>query len=493
MIRRRRECARPETRADVVVVGFGCAGACAAIEAAAGAEVLIVEAAPMGGGTSAAAHAILYLGGGTPIQRACGFEDSPQDMFRYLMAACGPDPDPGLIEPYCEHSVEHFHWLCEQGVPWKSSFFSGGHFPESDDGLVFSGNERVHPFRDLAAPVPRGHVPRTRGPAGGLLMQTLTAAALGAGARLLTDARCQALVLEDDGRVVGVVVGSGSDEHFVEARRGVVLATGGFIWNDEMLREYAPQLLRCQHRVGTSSDDGSGIRMGMAAGGAALGLDRGDVLLPLYPPSTLKRGLLVDRHGQRFINEDAYHGRIGEFALDVCDGEVWMIIDSSIDERPQNTPAPIAAVEESIAELESALGMPEGALQSTVSAYNRAAQRGEDPLLDKASEFVTPLVSPPYAALDLRMETAHYGAFTLGGLQIDAWGRVLGSGSEPVAGLYAAGRATSGVAKRGYSSGLSLGDSSFFGRRAGRKAAEGRESPRAPSSRRARSTQVKTG
>ncbi len=470
MIRRRRECGRPEASADVVVVGFGCAGACAAIEAAAEAEVLIVEGAPMGGGTSAAAHAILYLGGGTPIQKACGFEDSPQAMFRYLMAACGPDPDPKLIEPYCEYSVEHFHWLCEQGVPWKPSFFPGGHFPESDDGLVFSGNERVHPFRDLAAPAPRGHIPQTRGPAGGLLMQKLTAAAIRAGARLLAGVRCEALVLEDDGRVVGVVLRSEAGERFIESQRGVVLATGGFIWNDEMLRQYAPQLLRCQHRVGTPSDDGSGIRLGMAAGGAVLGLDRGDVLLPLYPPTGLKRGLLVDRRGQRFINEDAYHGRIGEFALHACDGDVWMIIDSAIDERPQNTPAPIAAVEESIESLESALGMPTGALQSTVSAYNEAARRGEDPLFHKASEFVTPLANPPFAALDLRMGSAHYGAFTLGGLRIDSWGRVLAQTGDPIPGLFAAGRSTSGVAKRGYSSGLSLGDSSFFGRRAGRKA-----------------------
>ena len=70
------------------------------------------------------------------------------------------------------------------------------------------------------------------------------------------------------------MLGTGPSERFVEARRGVILTTGGFIWNDEMLREHAPQLLRCQHRVGTASDDGSGIRMGMAAGGAALGLDR---------------------------------------------------------------------------------------------------------------------------------------------------------------------------------------------------------------------------
>jgi succinate dehydrogenase/fumarate reductase flavoprotein subunit len=307
-------------------------------------------------------------------------------------------------------------------------------------------------------------------------MRKLMAAARAAGARTQLDARCEALAVEDDGRVVGVVLAAEKPDgaqRFLEARRGVVLATGGFIYNDEMLRQYAPDLLRCQHRVGTPSDDGSGIRLGMAAGGATLGLDRGDVLLPLYPPPTLKRGVLVDRHGRRFINEDAYHGRIGEFALHQCDGEVWMILDSSIDERPVNTPAPLAAVEASIPELEAALGMPEGGLTATLAAYNEAARRGEDPLFHKAAEFVTPLEHPPYGALDLRMSSAHYGGFTLGGLRIDAWGRVLSTTGDPVPGLFAAGRATSGVAKRGYSSGLSLGDASFFGRRAGRTAARG--------------------
>lgn len=473
MIRQRRELGRPQESADVIVVGFGCAGACAAIEASASADVVIVEGAPIGGGTSAAAHAILYLGGGTPVQRDCGFEDSPQAMFDYLMAACGPNPDAALIEPYCEHSVAHFHWLRDQGVPFKSSFFGEGHFPESDDGLVFSGNERVHPFKDLAAPAPRGHIPQTTGPAGGLLMQKLTAAARRAGARLRMGARCEALVQADDGRIVGILQRSETGDHFLEARRGVVLTTGGFIWNDEMLGEYAPQMLRCQHRVGTPSDDGSGIRMGMAAGAASLGLDCGDVLLPLYPPPALKCGLLVDRTGQRFINEDAYHGRIGEFALSECDGEVFMIIDASLDLRPKNTPAPLAAVEASIADLERALGMPLGRLQTTVADYNGSAERGEDPRFHKAAEFVRPLDEPPFAALDLRMESAHYGGFTLGGLEIDAWGRVQTPAGEPLPGLFAAGRSTSGVAKRGYSSGLSLGDSSFFGRRAGRAAARG--------------------
>ena len=79
--------------ADVVIVGYGGAGSCAAIEArAAGAEVLVLERAWQGGGTSIQASGQLYLGGGTPLQKACGFDDDPDEMFKYLVASCGPGP-----------------------------------------------------------------------------------------------------------------------------------------------------------------------------------------------------------------------------------------------------------------------------------------------------------------------------------------------------------------------------------------------------------------
>ncbi len=463
----------PDHTVDVAVIGYGAAGSCAALAASATADVLLVDAAPIGGGTTAASHAILYLGGGTSLQRACGFQDDPEAMFDYLMAACGPEPDASLIDAYSRSSVSHFDWLVGLGLPFHASYYDGGHFPDSDDGLVYSGNERVHPFKHLARPAPRGHVPRIVGPAGGLLMQTLSGAVARAGVELALGARCKALVTEHDGSVCGCLLEQDGHDRFVAARRGVVLTTGGFIWNDVMLRAFAPDLLRCKHKVGTPSDDGSGIRLGRAAGADTIGLDSGDVLLPLYPPSELKGALLVDRNGRRFINEDAYHGRIGELALHECGGSVWMLIDSQLDHRPENTPAPLAAVGDSVAEIEAALGFPHGALVATVARYNDAAAARVDPEFHKDATFVRPLDSPPFGALDLSMESAHYGGFTLGGLRIDAWGRVERARGDPIPGLYAAGRATSGVAKRGYSSGLSVGDATFFGRRAG-LAASGR-------------------
>ena len=466
------EIAHWDDEADVVIAGLGCAGACAALEArAAGADVLVLERETLGGGTSALSGGLIYLGGGTPVQKQCGFEDSPEQMFAYLMAACGPGADESKVRIFCERSVEHFHWLVARGVPFKASFYpEGGTEPPTDDGLIFSGSEAAHPFAAIARPAPRGHHPQKPGAAGGFLMQKLLAAVAASGARQLTGARCASLVLAADGRVVGAVARTLAGERAVRARRGVVLATGGFIHDEAMLARHAPWLLRCKVRIGCEGDDGSGIRLGMAAGAEAIRLDAASISLPYYPPKKLKQGLLVNRQGQRFINEDAYYGRAGEFALLRQDGQAWLIVDDAIHARPMGG-MKLRAVGETIEELESELGFTKGTLQATVALYNRYAADRQDPVLHKAPEHVSALASPPFGAFDCTVEHAIYAAFTLGGLRTRPSGAVLSPVGEPIAGLFAAGRATSGVCAQGYSSGLSLADASFFGRLAGESAA----------------------
>lgn len=129
--------------------------------------------------------------------------------------------------------------------------------------------------------------------------------------------------------------------------------------------------------------------------------------------------------------------------------------------------SPPTWVAESVEELESEMGFPAGVLRATVEVYNRHAEAGADPLLGKKAQWVRP-IGTPLAAFDLRNRA---GGFTLGGLKTDLDSRVLHVSGDPIPGLFAAGRCTSGICAGGYVSGASLGDGSFYGRRAGRGAA----------------------
>ncbi|MFT5696018.1 MAG: 3-oxo-5alpha-steroid 4-dehydrogenase, partial [Myxococcota bacterium] len=97
---------------DVLVVGLGVAGAAATLEATAlGLSTLVVERGGGGGGTSAMSGGVIYMGGGTPLQKSCGFEDSADEMAKYLMASCGENPDEAKIRLYCDGSLEQYDWL----------------------------------------------------------------------------------------------------------------------------------------------------------------------------------------------------------------------------------------------------------------------------------------------------------------------------------------------------------------------------------------------
>lgn len=470
-----RDVAAWDAEADVVVVGYGCAGVCAALEArATGGDVLVLERSGGPGGTSINSGGFLYCGGGTALQRALGYEDSPENMYAYMMAACGPEPDAALIQAYCEGSVAHFDWILDKGVPYRESFFPGAHEPfHSDDGLVYSGSEQAWPFSEIARPAPRGHAPKSIRDKGALLMNKLIAAAEGAGVRTAFGTRVDALVQSSDGRVVGAIARTVEGRQRIRARRGVVLTAGGFIYNEGMLRRYAPLLRQCRYKVGTETDDGLGIRLGVAAGGEAIRMETGDVSMAVFPPNDLRFGIFLTTEGQRFLNEDVYFGRAGEYVLLHQGGRAYLLVDDAHFARPENFEVEIAAVGETIAEVEAELGMPPGALQQTVAYYNEHAAKGEDPLFHKAAEWLAPIERPPFGVIDLSTEKFVFSGFTLGGLWIDPHGRVQSGSGEPIPGLYAAGRTTSGVAKQGYSSGMSLGDGSFFGRAAGRHAMTG--------------------
>ena len=462
---------------DVVVVGLGAAGASAVLGARqAGADVLAVERAGGPGGTSAHSGGLVYLGGGTALQDACGFQDSPENMAAFLRAALGPGVDDGRLDAYCEGSPEHFDWLVSNGVPFRAAFCDEPNRESADDaGLLFSGGEDSYPFDELARPVPRGHKPQCVDSAGGFLMERLGAAVSTSGARVVSDAGAEGLVV-DGGEVVGVVVGTDDGSRTLRALGGVILACGGFIHNEAMVAEYCPlaHVPDPAWRIGTPNDDGRGIRLGAGAGAASSRLDIFECALPLGPPHRLARGILVNRHGERFINEDAYTGRIGFHALRDHEGLVYMITDDVIHE-PNAIGLRIAYAAATPEELAVDLGIPPEALARTVRGYNEAARRGHDPVFHKRAPFLQPIGTPPASgigAIDLRVDHgAIYATFTLGGLATDPDGAALDGEGRRIPGLYAAGRTAASLAAHHYASGISLGDGSFFGRRAGAHAA----------------------
>lgn len=461
--------------ADVVIVGHGGAGASAAIEAArAGAETLVLERMTRGGGTTALSTGVIYFGGGTRPQLACGFDDPVDEMIKHVRLAAGRNADDKKVRLYCEGSVEHFDWVSSLGVEFNEVFVDEKTtHPFGPDTLFYSGNEKVHPFAEHARPAPRGHKPARPGEVGGYLMEFFLAATHEAGAAVLNECRVERLVQDPDTKqVVGVVANHDGTTVHIRARRGVILAAGGFIMNKEMLAEHAPDLLSCNWEAASPADDGLGIRIGQGAGADVVNMNEGLVVNAIYPPATHCMGVLVNQQGQRFINEDAYVGRTSDAMLSRAEGRCWMILDDEIH-GPTQAFHKVAAVENTIAELEASLGIPDGQLVHTVDQYNRFASAGEDPLFHKAPEYLRPLGDGPFGALDCTTENSIYAGLTFGGLATRATGEVLDTGGGVIPGLYAAGRVAAGLPLEGrtYASGLSIGDATFFGRLAGRHAA----------------------
>lgn len=458
---------------DAVIVGFGMAGACAALGASEeGVEVLVLERGSGVSGTSTNAAGHFYMGGGTRPQLANKIDDSSEAMFDYLMANT-PQPDPEKIRLYCEQSVTHFQWLTEQGIPFNDGFYKKKHVEQpTDECLIWSGNEKAWPISEQAAPAPRGHKVAHVGSEGGsLAMKALTARSEAQSVRFQFDAAVNQLVADAEGRIVGVMYHHFKEPRFVRARHGVVIAAGGFAMSSTMLEQYCPRLAsEAVYKQGNPFDDGSGIQLGLSAGGAVEHMDGALITSPFYPPEELLKGILVNRHGQRFINEDCYHARTTDACLKQPEQEVYLICDNQTFGYPEFKMQTLIDAWETVAEMEADLGLPAGNLQQTISCYNQYAEAGEDPQQHKHKDWLQPIIEPPFAALQCSLGQATYVGFTLGGLKVSLDGEVLSAGGQAIAGLYAAGACASNIAQdgRGYSSGTCLGEASFFGRRAGR-------------------------
>jgi 3-oxo-5alpha-steroid 4-dehydrogenase len=283
------------------------------------------------------------------------------------------------------------------------------------------------------------------------------------------------LVVDREGCVAGVVARRFGEETLIRARKGVVLTAGSFVYNRRMVASHAPWILD-RPASAVEEHEGGAIMAAQAIGADVAHMDACEVAIPVDPP-VFARGIVVNGVGQRFINEDTYPGRVAQMMMFHHDNTGFGVLDERCIEEgadPLRVEIPFfpflkpTSVCATLAELEDELGLPSGSLEATVGLYNHHAARGEDPMFHKASRFVRPLEAP-FGAYSLTGKTS---GFTLGGLVTDVDAAVLHVGGDPIPGLYAAGRTTSGIPAWGYASGASLADGAFFGRRAGKAVAK---------------------
>ncbi|MNZ30563.1 Urocanate reductase precursor [compost metagenome] len=288
------------------------------------------------------------------------------------------------------------------------------------------------------------------------------------------DCQVRELIQDEDGRVVGVLARQDGRQLSIRARKGVILATGGFNLNNEMVRRHVPLMSDTAVPLGIPGNDGAGIELGVAVGAATQALDGIIATASIYPPGQLIKGILVNRNGERFVAEDSYHGRTASYVMEQPEQTAYLIVDSEIFAYPEITSAQHALIDgwDTVEEMEAGLGLPAGSLVNTMEQYNADARAGEDRLLHKHADWLKPLDQGPYAAFDISFNKSIYLFMTLGGLKTNRHAQVVDTHGKVIPGLYAAGACSAHIPRTGksYASGMSLGPGSFFGRAAGRHA-----------------------
>jgi 3-oxo-5alpha-steroid 4-dehydrogenase len=469
--------------ADVVIIGLGGAGICAALEALhQGATVIAIDRFA-GGGATRMSGGVYYCGGGTRYQKEAGVDDTVPEMYRYLQMEVGDAVADETLRHFCETSNDNIEWLGRHGVrfkgtvsPVKTSYPGAGYF------LYYSGNEAQADYADHAKPAPRGHRVFGEGLTGHLLFDPLLRSALAMGLKLYGYSEARRFLLSETGEIAGIqiqqvdaVSKSASKLRKIGARfarastllfpaiaerlvreanaisdldgrtksiridKAVILAAGGYIHNRGMVRHYAPRYLGAIP-LGSIACDGSGIRLGQSVGARADRLDRISAWRQFNPPAAFPTGIVVNGRGERFIAEDCYGGKIGHHIAEDQDGVAYIILDSRLRRqalreampgrgkifRLQGAPALMGLFLSSkkaatIEELAGRCGMDPGSLRDAVDHYNRSSAGLEKPRFRKHPDFVGQIVKPPFHAVDISIHNKKYlcPSISLGGIVVD--------------------------------------------------------------------------
>ena len=493
-----------EETVDVVVVGAGGAGMTAAITATdAGKKVIVVESQPIAGGNSVrstggmnaaktpyqdknefkeaagvektlATAAEKYADNATITALAAtvksqwdAYQANPQGYFDSvelmeldtLIGGKGKN-NPELVKTLAENSAAAIEWLASIGAEVKNVGAFGGasvkriHRPVNADGKVTAVGAYIVP----------------------ILEKNLQ----DRNVQFLFDTTANEIIMKD-GKAVGIKA-TGKDGHKVTINaKSVVIATGGFGANAEMVEKYKPEL-KGFATTNAEGAQGQGIEMATAVGAATVDMDQ----IQIHPTVHIEedgnahliteglRGdgaILVNAEGKRFYDEVSTRDKVSAAIIAQPEKSAWLVVDQSMVDKS----AVIAGYIKSgytvtgatYEELAKAMGVDEATFVSTMNTWNQAVEAKSDAEFNRTS-FANPLTTAPYYAIKITPAVHH----TMGGIAINPKAEVLNEKGEVISGLFAAGEVTGGVHGANRLGGNAVADFTVFGRIAGQSAAD---------------------
>ncbi len=438
---------------DVVIVGAGGAGLTAAVRATQeGAKVLVLEKMPFVGGNSLKASGGMNCAD-TKFQAAADITDSgvPEFIEDTMNGGHGIN-DLALVTTMAENSAEAVEWLETIGAPLPKVAATGG---------------TVHKYL---------HSPEDGSPVGAFLVAKLSEEAEKQGIEIMLNTTATEIIMSD-GVAVGVKAEDAGHDYTVNAR-AVVLATGGFGANFDMMCAYNPSLANAvtTNHPGATGD---GILMAEAVGAATVDMAQIQLHPTVYQATSMLvsekmrslGAILVNQEGKRFTNDLATRDAVSAAELEQTGGYAWIVFDQNLVDNNKSAKQYIeqgmAVQGDTYEALAKAMNVDEAAFVETMDTWNAAVAAGEDAEFGRNNGMDADLSTAPFYAIQIAPGIHH----TMGGVKIDVRTEVISTEGQPIPGLYAAGEVTGGVHGGNRIGGNAVCDFVVFGRIAGANAA----------------------
>ncbi len=449
---------------DILIIGGGGAGLSAAIEARSQGDdrVVLLEKMSFGGGNTRMSGGE-YAAPGNWVQTSLGIEDSEELFFKDIYEGGNKKGNKELINIVVQNALPNAYWLRDfVGVEYKDyQSWYGGHTVSRTLWPVGDGPKYVDTLIDKAVEL---------------------------GTDIHYNTRAEEFICNEEGKVVGVrAKRSGKTIEYI-AKKGVILATGGFGANVEMRMKYDTRWNGLDESIPTTNSPaivGDGLIMAEKAGANLIGL--GDIqLYPINNPATgnyyfmdyarlNSNALLINKNGKRFVDEKNTRDKLSNEMLKQPDAKAYELIDSQVVQDMNLEllyEGEIAKCYEqgvlvrgSLRECCDYFDLPLEEVQKTIQRFNSFAEKGTDEDFGRTKNLEK-IGDDTYYMFSCIVSVHH----TMGGVEIDKYARVLGTDGKPIKGLYAAGEVTGGIHGENRLGSLSMPDTVTFGRIAAQSA-----------------------